>query len=257
MAAIGPEAAQMPFIKNLASSDRKLRTQSLTTLQSFLSTKPNLSLPEALKLWTGLYYALWMTDRPRPQQALATELASLSFSLSPSSQAPFLIAFWQILSKQWTHIDALRMDKFLLLVRRVFAAHVRCARENRWTGSQVDKLLEILEHGCFDAQERGDVALGLRLHVLDLWVDEMEREHALGDKPGDLGSEMQASRGDFVRRVGDVVETLRRSPVRSVRARASESFADTRLPWAVSQGDEGDEEETENDEEDGWGGIED
>ncbi|KAG6253101.1 hypothetical protein E4U24_008460 [Claviceps purpurea] len=257
MAAIGPEAAQMPFIKNLASSDRKLRTQSLTTLQTFLSTKPNLSLPEALKLWTGLYYALWMTDRPRPQQALATELASLSFSLPPSSQAPFLIAFWQILSKQWTHIDALRMDKFLLLVRRVFAAHVRCARESRWTGSQVDKLLGILEHECFDAQERGDVALGLRLHVLDLWVDEMEREHALGDKAGDLGSEMQASRGDFVRRMGDVVETLRRSPVRSVRARAEESFADPRLPWAVSQGEEGDEEEAENDEEDGWGGIED
>ncbi|KAG6092400.1 hypothetical protein E4U30_005479 [Claviceps sp. LM220 group G6] len=258
MAAIGPEAAQMPFIKNLASSDRKLRTQSLTTLQSFLSTKPNLSLPEALKLWTGLYYALWMTDRPRPQQALATELASLSFSLPPSSQAPFLIAFWQILSKQWTHIDALRMDKFLLLVRRVFAAHVRCARESRWTGSQVDKLLEILEHECFDAQERGDVALGLRLHVLDLWVDEMEREHALGDKAGqDLEREMQASRGDFVRRVGDVVETLRRSPVRSVRARAEESFADPRLPWAVLQGEEGEEEEAENDEEDGWGGIED
>lgn len=149
------------------------------------------------------------------------------------------------------------MDKFLLLVRRVFAAHVRCARESRWTGSQVDKLLEILERECFDAQERGDVALGLRLHVLDLWVDEMEREHALGDKAAgqDLGSEMQVSRGDFVRRVGDVVETLRRSPVRSVRARAEESFADPRLPWAVLQ--QGEEEEAENDEEDGWGGIED
>ncbi|KAG5985682.1 hypothetical protein E4U43_005946 [Claviceps pusilla] len=265
MAAPGAEAAQMPFIKNLASSDRKLRTQSLTTLQSFLSTKANLSLPEALKLWTGLYYALWMTDRPRPQQALAAELASLSFSLPPSSQAPFLRAFWQILSRQWTHIDALRMDKFLLLVRRVFAAHVRCARENHWQGAQVDAVLEILEHECFDVQERGGgsgVALGLRLHVLDLWVDEMERERAVrsDDDQDEDEDEDEVPRGEFVRRIGDMVDKLRKSPVRSVRARAEESHADARLPWgkeSASSSETGDNEDNEDDDEDGWGGIED
>ncbi|KAG5980957.1 hypothetical protein E4U55_003438 [Claviceps digitariae] len=267
MAAPGAEAAQMPFIKNLASSDRKLRIQSLTVLQTFLSTKSNLSLPEALKLWTGLYYALWMTDRPRPQQALAIELASLSFSLPPTSQPLFLRAFWQILSKQWTHIDALRMDKFLLLVRRVFAAHVRCARENNWQGAQVDAVLEILEQECFDVQESGGpsgsgVALGLRLHVLDLWVDEMEREGAVGDKWAGRDEEEEVLRGEFVRRIGDVVEKLRRSPVRSVRARAEESYADGRLPWgekgASSElGDGHGEMEVDEDDEDGWGGIED
>ncbi|KAG6007708.1 hypothetical protein E4U21_005669 [Claviceps maximensis] len=268
MAVPGAEAAQMPFIKNLASSDRKLRTQSLTAIQSFLSTKSSLSLPEALKLWTGLYYALWMTDRPRPQQALATELASLSFSLPSSSQAAFLRAFWQILSRQWTHIDALRMDKFLLLVRRVFAAHLRCARENNWQGKQVDVVLEILEHECFDVQERGGggatgVALGLRLHVLDLWVDEMEREGAVGEKRAMQSEEDEASRAEFVQRIGHVVDGLRRSPVRSVRARAEESYMDARLPWgkktASSELEDGESESEgdDDDDEDGWGGIED
>ncbi|KAG5949613.1 hypothetical protein E4U53_005816 [Claviceps sorghi] len=193
-----------------------------------------------------------MTDRPRPQQALATELASLPFSLPPSSRGPFLRAFWQVLSRQWTHIDALRMDKFLLLVRRVFAAHVRCARENRWQGPLVDVVVEILEEECFDVRERpGGVALGLRLHVLDLWVDEMEREGAVGDK---LGVE-EESRGEFVRRVGDAVEALRRSRARSVRARAEESYADARLPWGREGAEEGGEGGDEDD--DGWGGIED
>ncbi|KAG6028638.1 hypothetical protein E4U41_000626 [Claviceps citrina] len=264
MAATGPKAAQMPFIKNLASSDRKLRTQSLATLQTFLSTKPSLSLPEALKLWTGLYYALWMTDRPRAQQALAAELAALPSGLPPSSREPFLRAFWQVLSRQWTQIDALRMDKFLLLVRRVFAAHVRCARESRWRGRDAEAVLDVLEQECFDVRERG-VSLGLRLHVLDLWVDELERERALGDhhEAGGTGDqdEDETSRAAFVRRMGDAVEGLRASPVRSVRARAAESCADGRLPWGGKGKGAAEEEEEEDDDddddEDGWGGIED
>ncbi|QPG98889.1 hypothetical protein C2857_000288 [Epichloe festucae Fl1] len=254
MTAPDPQAAQMPFIKNLASSDRQLRTRSLAALQAFLSQQPSLTPPSALKLWTGLYYALWMTDQPRPQQALASELASLPLDLPASSVAPFLRAFWQVLSGQWALIDALRMDKFLLLVRRVFAAHVRLAREKRWEGDTVDSILEVLGTECFDVGERRGVALGLRLHALDLWVDEMERERALGDKAETVGDD-DVPRGQFVRNVGRLVERLRRSPVKSVRARASESYADERLPWG---GEASDKEGGDEDEEGGgWGGFED
>ncbi|KAK2608612.1 hypothetical protein QQS21_002838 [Conoideocrella luteorostrata] len=264
-AGAGAQTAQMPFIRNLASSDRKLRTQSLATLQSYLSTRPNLPLQDALKLWTGLYYALWMTDRPRPQQALASELAALLFELPKSSVAAFLQAFWQVLSKQWPGIDALRMDKFLLLVRRVFAAHVRYARERRWTGKEVRSILDILGRECFDVQDEQGVALGLRLHVLDLWVDEMEREKAVGDSVVDGAADV--SRGQFVTAMGELVEQLRRSPVKSVRGRAQESYADERLPWGtkdeddedepVNPGQDGDNDKDDDDDDDGWGGIED
>ncbi|GAB0132314.1 hypothetical protein EsDP_00000754 [Epichloe bromicola] len=252
MAAPDAQAAQMPFIKNLASSDRDLRTRSLAALQAFLSQQSSLAPSSALKLWTGLYYALWMTDRPRPQQALASELASLPLDLPAPSVAPFLRAFWQVLSRQWALIDALRMDKFLLLVRRVFAAHVRLARGARWEGGLVDSILEVLGTECFDVRE-GGVALGLRLHALDLWVDEMERERAVGDQA--VGDDVP--RGKFVRDVGRLVERLRSSPVKSVRARASESFADERLPWGAETTDEGGGHEDEDEEGGGWGGFED
>jgi ribosomal RNA-processing protein 1 len=191
-----------------------------------------------------------MTDRPRPQQALATDLASLIFDLQRPCVAPFCAGFWSVLSKQWSSIDALRMDKFLLLVRRVFGAHVRYERESRWRGG----LLEVLETKCFDVREEEGVALGLRLHVLDLWVDEMEKEKALGDDEDE-------ERLEWVRRVGGFVDALKASPVKAVRTRARDSHDDERLPWATAREDEEqsgeDGGEEGEDEDEGWGGIRD
>ncbi|KAJ6445367.1 alcohol acetyltransferase [Purpureocillium lavendulum] len=298
-AAADAQAAQMPFIKNLASSDRKLRTQSLAALQSFLSTRPPLPAADAAKLWTGLYYALWMTDRPRPQQALAADLAGLLFALRPGDHAcaaPWLRAFWAVLSANWARVDALRMDKFLLLVRRVFAAHLRWIRERGYCREDqrrlqreqeeddeqqqqqkeggderktyadgddpVEDVLRVLEQAAFDVDEESRTALGLRLHLLDLWVDELEREGCLAPLPE---PDAEARRAAFVARVGAMVERLRRSPVRSVRARAQDTYDDERLPWgtpaAASDDEDGDEDMGEgggdDDSEDGWGGIED
>ncbi|OAA35298.1 nucleolar protein NOP52 variant [Metarhizium rileyi] len=240
--------AQMPFIKNLASSDRKLRTQSLASLQTYLLSRTALPATDAQKLWTGLYYALWMTDRPRPQQALASDLADLLVQ-TPRCAVPLAAGFWAVLSRQWPSIDALRMDKFLLLVRRVFAAQVRCAREQRWRGEQVELMLGVLRRLAFDADDEEGVSLGLRLHVLDLWVDELEREKALdGDACDD-----DEPREEWVRKMGDMVDALRASPVKSVRNRASESYADQRLPWGVR----GSDDEEDDDADEGWVGIED
>ncbi|KAG8417390.1 hypothetical protein J3458_004899 [Metarhizium acridum] len=249
--------SQMPFIKNLASSDRKLRTQSLAALQTYLSSRTGLPAADALKLWTGLYYALWMTDRPRPQQALAADLANLVLDVPAACAVPFASGFWGVLSRQWASIDALRMDKFLLLVRRAFAAQVRFARGRGWAGEQVEQMLDVWRRLAFDADDEDGVSLGLRLHVLDLWVDELEREKALGaaGDGDDDDDDDAAAREEWVRRVGDMVDALRASPVKSVRNRASESYADERLPWGTRES--GDEKEQGGEEDEDWGGFED
>ncbi|KAL7929674.1 nucleolar protein,Nop52 domain-containing protein [Trichoderma chlorosporum] len=260
------EAQQMPFIKNLASSGpslslslslfyvhthRKLRTESLSSLQAFLSSRRNISPLDARKLWTGLYYALWMTDRPRPQQALAADLAGLVFDLQPACVEHWLAAFWSVLGAQWPHIEALRLDKFLLLVRRVFAAHVKLVRENGFQGDLAAQVLGVFAQWCFDAEDVNKVALGLRLHVLDVWVDELEREGALAAVAGDEHAQA------FVKAVGALVEGLKRCPVKSVRQRALDSYDDERLPWVEKQDDDEDEEMDGEEGGDGdeWGGI--
>ncbi|KAH6610024.1 nucleolar nop52 variant [Trichoderma cornu-damae] len=242
------EAQQMPFIRNLASSDRKLRVESLASLQAFLSSRRSITPLDARKLWTGLYYALWMTDRPRPQQALAADLANLLSDLQPACVEPWLAAFWSVLGAQWPHIEALRLDKFLLLARRAFAAHVRLAGEQGYRGPLAEQVLAVFARWCFDADDEQAVALGLRLHVLDVWVDELEREGAIAAAHDDERANA------FVHSVGALVESLRRCPVKSLRQRAQDSYDDERLPWAASKDDEMDDG-AEADEEDEWGGI--
>jgi ribosomal RNA-processing protein 1 len=270
-----PAVAQMPFIRNLASSDKRLRTASLASLKTFLSSRRELSLDDARKLWTGLYYALWMTDRPLPQQRLAAELANLvlppsSSASSPATDAepaavrpacavPWLQAFWAVLADQWPSIDALRMDKFMLLVRLVFAAQIRLAalqKPKPYSGPLVDALLQhVLRDWCFDDGAAGAEALkrmpvGLRLHVLDIWVDELDKAGALADDDA----------ADFVAAVGAMVDALKRCPIKPARKRAEDSHADERLPWGVPAPE--DEEAApngmdEDSDDDGWGGIQD
>ncbi|CAK7219446.1 hypothetical protein SBRCBS47491_003846 [Sporothrix bragantina] len=128
-------AASMPFIKNLASSDRKIRTAALDSLKGFLTAKyaassaasTPLTFDDAQKLWAGLFYALWMADRAPAQQRLCDELAGLpaAVKLSDAAVNAWLRAFWATMAREWTTgIDVLRMEKFMLLVRRVLNAQL-------------------------------------------------------------------------------------------------------------------------------------
>ncbi|ATY65885.1 nucleolar, Nop52 [Cordyceps militaris] len=264
----GQEAASMPFIKNLASSgpsplpapplpspltlspraDRKLRTSSLEALTAFLAGRRSLSDGDARKLWTGLYYGLWMTDRPKPQQALAADLAGLVLALRAPCVGPWLRAFWHVLGAQWTSIEALRLDKFLLLVRRVWAAMVRYAARAESAAVVLAVCREYVFDGDGGDAGLGVLPLGLKLHVLDIWVDELEREGVLAEEKNKA----------WVREMGDLVEALRRNGTRVVRERAKESYEDERLPWAARPMEEDEEgEEDEDEDEEGWGGIDD
>lgn len=246
--------AQMPFIKNLASSDRVLRTASLESLQTFLSSRRTLTPTDALKLWKGLFYALWMTDRPLPQQRLTSDLASLLHTaIRPACAPAWLAAFWAVMGLQWSEIDNLRMQKYLLLVRRVFAAQIAWCKERGFEGEEVAKVEEVMREWCFEEEgvDLKRVPVGLRLHVLDVWVDELEKEGCL---------EAEEAKG-FVKRIGGMVELLKRCPVKTVRERAEESYEDERLPWGKKEDEDKDDDEEvdgQNDsDEDGWGGFDD
>ncbi|KAI0025394.1 Nop52-domain-containing protein [Xylariomycetidae sp. FL0641] len=245
------DGANMPFIKHLASSDRKTRTSALQTLRTFLAASTStrqLSALDHQKLWKGLFYSLWMADRPIPQQNLCAELADLISALSPSSPdaevvaGAWLTAFWSVMAREWTGIDVLRLEKFLLLVRRVFGAALDWARSSE---KRTDAFLRSL--AAYPLEPAGDLAkcpVGLRLHVLDLWVDEAARLGLLQAAPADT---TEAER-DLLARLRALVEDQAQSTCKPVRLRARESLADERLS-GYGTGDEGSEGEDEDEDE--------
>ncbi|KAL2262077.1 hypothetical protein VTK26DRAFT_2539 [Humicola hyalothermophila] len=280
----------MPFIKNLASSDRKIRTSALSSLHAFLSARrvaSALTPLDVLKLWKGLFYALWMCDRPLPQQALCAELADLIFVLPREAVVPWLRGFWATMAREWTGIDVLRMEKFLLLVRRVVGAGFRWMRKGAgeqerngdgkkkkteggdggdWEADKVDDVLGLLEEWPFaledeaqvdptaegDSRQSQAIPAGLRLHVLDIWVDEAEKVGLL--------EESDEEAGRIVQRISEQIDALEQATTRpAVRVRSKESLADDRLPAnrkpAVKSGE--DEEMGDAGDSGSWDGFDD
>ncbi|KAJ5578070.1 uncharacterized protein N7459_007034 [Penicillium hispanicum] len=107
-----------PFVRDLASSDRKIRDKALESLTLFLRSRNDLSLLDMLKLWKGLFFCFYHSDRPLTQQALAR---ALSYSLVPSlphaTLHRFLRAFWITIGRDFHSLDRLRLDKYLFLIR--------------------------------------------------------------------------------------------------------------------------------------------
>ncbi|KAI0541272.1 nucleolar protein,Nop52-domain-containing protein [Xylaria digitata] len=270
--------SNMPFIRNLASSDRKTRTSALQSLRTFLSasaTASRLTHIDNLKLWKGLYYSLWMCDRPIPQQNLCAELAGLIDVLPDDAVAPWLAAFWETVGREWTSIDVLRLEKFLLLVRRVLGASLSwvCSalpeaaeggngeketketKKSRRSRNRIDALLENLASWPLETEDNlSRVPVGLRLHILDIWVDEAEKLGLLdSEKTGEAGRQ-------FLDRLGLLVEAQTRSTCKPVRVRAKETLADDRLPWNTDEA-AGDEEgksiKDNSGDKDSWDGFDD
>ncbi|KAJ5682249.1 hypothetical protein N7462_005414 [Penicillium macrosclerotiorum] len=107
-----------PFVRDLASSDRKTRDKALESLTLFLRSQTNLTLVDLLKLWKGIFFCFYHSDRPLTQQALAR---ALSYTLVPSlphaTLHRFLRAFWITIGRDFHSLDRLRLDKYLLLIR--------------------------------------------------------------------------------------------------------------------------------------------
>jgi ribosomal RNA-processing protein 1 len=170
---------------------------------------------------------------------MCTSLASLISTIHAPNRAEFVRGFWMTMKREWTNIDVLRMEKFLLLTRRVVAVQFAICADAEWAQEVVEEQLGLLVETPLDCEDVR-VPMGLRYHVIDVYVDELERAGALGEER--RGVELEVL-------LGPLRELKGRSPTRSVREKAAEALGDERLP--------GNEKEDVEMEDEGWGGIED
>lgn len=192
-----------------------------------------------------------MQDKPAQQQALSRSLASLPSSLNDAVVLPFLKAFWVTISREWTQIEALRLDKYLYLIRQYVNASFRYLSANNWSNESAIK-----EHGRIMQQValntgEGDgmrIPNGLRFHVLDVWVDELEKVDE------EWGSD---KRGMLEELCAPVERLAKEGKLKVVRTAAKECLGDERLRAWRGQEVEKADADMEDDEEEEWGGIED
>ncbi|KAF8913119.1 ribosomal RNA processing protein [Gymnopilus junonius] len=176
MTAVGP-----PLGKYLASTDKKTRDKAIKNLSIFLSDDQNtLSTAEMDKLWKGLFYCFWMSDKPLVQQALASELAEMILTISSTSASlAFLRGFWETTVREWNGIDRLRIDKYYMLIRRFVNATFQLLIRVKWDKKACIEYNQILtnEGGPLCTSDIR-VPSSLSYHIADIYIAELDK--ALG-----------------------------------------------------------------------------
>lgn len=145
------------------------------------------------------------------------------------------------------------MEKFLLLVRRYLGGSFALLRDGEWEEGEVDAMVGLLGEGPLVVED-WRASMGLRYHVIDIYVDELERVGALG------GSEDNREGEYVVAPIEKFLEPLRNlakdSPTKTVRLRAKEALNDERLPGSGKKPKVDEEELSDASEDtDDWGGC--
>ncbi|KAL6485085.1 hypothetical protein MHYP_G00071300 [Metynnis hypsauchen] len=172
----GPETA---LAQRLAANEKSVRTKALKTLRKYINLRSQkdgggFTCEDLMKIWKGLFYCLWMQDKPLLQEELSDRISSLIHCFhSADNQLLYFETFLQTLKREWNGIDRLRMDKFYQLVRFVFRKAFEVLKRREWDTSVVNQFLELFTVQLL--QSIGHVPDGLMLHVLEVYMTELAR----------------------------------------------------------------------------------
>ncbi|GAA5975387.1 hypothetical protein JCM10908_005146 [Rhodotorula pacifica] len=213
-----------PLGKFLASSDKSTRDKAVASLSRFLSAgrlnhlgplaagdegdsteegelpigdlswdekyevDARLQPLEMAKLWKGVYYCFWMSDKPLVQQALAQNLADLTLDVRPKSKTKngrverfrsamtYLRGFWDAVVREWSTLDHHRLDKFLLLIRRFAHVGFRLLEREQFDERAIEEYNAMLTGPGGPLDVTNDkIPLSLAYHLFDIYLDEIDR----------------------------------------------------------------------------------
>ncbi|KAL8278830.1 hypothetical protein RQP46_008701 [Phenoliferia psychrophenolica] len=213
---LAPSSSAPPLGKFLASSEKPVRDKAVASLARFLAgTKKDLGEDEdetlevgeldwdaeyeldsrlakgdMAKLWKGVFYCFWMSDKPLVQQALANDLALLTLAVRPKVKAgrptgrvarvksalSYLQGFWDAIVREWSGLDRLRLDKFYLLIRRFVHAGFLLLKREEWDPTAIT-LYNALLTGPGGPLHVIDpkIPTSVAYHISDLYIDELEK----------------------------------------------------------------------------------
>uniref|UniRef100_A0A182Y429 Nucleolar protein n=1 Tax=Anopheles stephensi TaxID=30069 RepID=A0A182Y429_ANOST len=171
-------AQEIKFARALAGNDPTLRRRVLKNLKTWLSTRSQstfvFSDVDFLRLWKGLFYCMWMSDKPLVQEELAESLGSLvrCFDHDVPVAMQFYKAFLITMGNEWFGIDRWRMDKFMMLVRRVTRQAMFTLHESNWQKEHVALFNQTIDETILN---RDVTSFGLMNHFNDLFLNELAK----------------------------------------------------------------------------------
>lgn len=129
---------------------------------------------DCLRIWKGLFYSMWMSDKPLPQENLATKIAGLVNSFDKIEVSfQFFAGFLKTMANEWNGIDQWRIDKFMMLVRRVTREVIRIVQQSGWSEEVIEQLNETLKNTILSNDNMPP--RGLFMHFTELFFEEVAK----------------------------------------------------------------------------------
>lgn len=168
---------EIKFARSLASNDPTVRNKVLKNLKKWLTLRSKGSFGftdgDFLRLWKGLWYCMWMSDKPLTQEKLADDLANLVHCFENSKiSVQFFGSFLITMAREWFGIDQWRMDKFMMLVRRVLRQILFKLAADGWSNECIEDFGKCLGCTIYDEQKS---PIGLIMHFNDIYLEEIAK----------------------------------------------------------------------------------
>ncbi|KAG2493648.1 hypothetical protein HYH03_008165 [Edaphochlamys debaryana] len=160
------------FAQALGSCDYQTREQGVRALTRWLTRNTEITEVQMLKIWKGVFYCFWHSDKAPVQQELAERLAAILTQLNEQSAYRFYAAFITTMRREWFGIDRLRLDKFLMLIRKFVRQMLACLKASKWRSDLVQRYADHLRAHVLLPDDTLSAA-GLGYHVADLLLEEL------------------------------------------------------------------------------------
>lgn len=170
-------AQEIAFAKALAANEKSLRNRALKKLRKWFSQKsrqdsPGLRFTEDgfMRIWKGLFYCVWMSDKPLVQEEIVESISNLIHCFTHLEDVEkFVHCFFLSISQGWMNLDGHRIDKYLMLIRRFLRQIFEYMYKEGWDNECVDALCGVLEKGFIQAP------VGLNLHLAEVYIEELAK----------------------------------------------------------------------------------
>lgn len=165
------------FGKRLAHTDKAVRDKGFAILKMWLQKNPQLERLDYMKLWKGLYFGMWMSDKRPVQQELAVNMALLIKEIPPGKQALWLDTFWETMQEAWEKLDQHRINKYLLFARIVVAEAFQALRLRAWPREDLRAAAGTFTRATAASGSGPNIhSIGLLLQFTRIFWDELQPE---------------------------------------------------------------------------------
>ncbi|BDA40606.1 probable ribosomal RNA processing protein 1 homolog B at N-terminal half [Coccomyxa sp. Obi] len=159
------------FARALGSVDWHTREQGLQALTIWL-TRTSPSEADLTKIWKALFFCFWHSDKAHVQAELAERLAAILPMMSREGAQLYFKVFAKTMQREWFGIDKLRLDKFMMLVRKFLHQLFIHLQEGRWDSERTAAYCAFLLDDVFMKSDR-EPSAGFSLHLADIAVSEL------------------------------------------------------------------------------------